>query len=164
MWTWTTSAKIFSSACEDERLVIGLTAGDNFITLVAVMCRFAHDLMQFLAGCTGMQLVIVAVTLTALMCCWWYFHLQMSHLSCGGSDVRSRTCRKVQRRSAIRQQRQLIAVLFLCGFANARAMDEQQSAFLQRMTPMAEAATRAAAAAESAERALERATSGSSGT
>ena len=47
-------------------------------------------------------------------------------------------------------------MLFLFGFANARAMDEQtnaQSAFLQGMPAMAEAATRAATAAE---RALEK--------
>ena len=53
-------------------------------------------------------------------------------------------------------QRQLLAVVLLCGVASAKAMDEQpglQEAFLQRMTSMAEAATRAAAAAE---RALER--------
>ena len=74
----------------------------------------------------------------------------MSHLSCGDGDVRSRTCRKMQRRSAIRQQRQLMVLLFYCRFANARAMGEQgdvKTAFLQRMTSMAEAATRAAAAA-----------------
>ena len=44
-------------------------------------------------------------------------------------------------------------MLFLCGFANARAMDEQtnvQANFLQGMTAMAEAATRAATAAERA--------------
>ena len=49
-----------------------------------------------------------------------------------------------------------MAVMLLCGVASAKAMDEQsglQEAFLQRMTSMAEAATRAAAAAE---RALER--------
>ena len=54
-------------------------------------------------------------------------------------------------------------MLFLCGFANARAMDEQtnvQSAFLQGMTAMAEAATRAATAAE---RALERTTGATGG-
>ena len=65
----------------------------------------------------------------------------MSHLSCGDGDVRSRACRKMQRRSAIRQQRQLMVLLFLCRFANARAMGEQgdvKTAFLQRMTSMAE--------------------------
>ena len=94
---------------------------------------------------------------------WCYFHLQTSHLSCGDGDVRSRTCRKRQRRSAIRQQRQLMVLLFLCRFANARAMGEQgdvKTAFLQRMTSMAEAATRAAAAAE---RALETASRGAPG-
>ena len=35
--------------------------------------------------------------MTALMCCWLYFHLRVSHLSCGSDDVRSRTRRKVQR-------------------------------------------------------------------
>ena len=53
-----------------------------------------------------------------------------------------------------------MAAVFLCGLANAKAMEEQpglQEAFLQRMTSMAEAATRAAAAAE---KALERTTAG----
>ena len=149
-----------SSAWDQEISMVGLTACESFITLVAVLCRLAHNGLQFLATCTGIELVIVAKTATALMCGWWYFHLKMSHLSCGDGDVRSRTCRKIQRRLAIRQQRQPMALLFLCGFANARAMDEQEAAFLQRMTSMAEAATRAAAAAE---RALERTTGGASG-
>ena len=49
-----------------------------------------------------------------------------------------------------------MAVVFLCGVANAKAMEEQselQESCRRRMTSMVEAATRAAAAAE---RALER--------
>ena len=49
-----------------------------------------------------------------------------------------------------------MAVVFLCGVANAKATEEQselQESFRRRMTSMVEAATRAAAAAE---RALER--------
>jgi len=151
----------FSSAGDDGTSMIGLTTLSNLNTLVAGGFNRAHDGLQFLASCTGMQLVIVAVTCTALVCCWWHVHLQVSHLSYGG-DVRSRMCRRTHRRAAIQQQRQLIALLFLCGFANARAMDEQGDvqAFLQRMTSMAEAATRAAAAAE---RALERSTASGAG-
>eukprot|EP00435_Cladocopium_sp_Y103_P029774 s3318_g7.t1 len=124
---------------------------------------YGPQLLQFLVSGTGMQLLIVALTFTTLVCCLWYSYLQMSHLSYDG-DVRSRTCKRLHRRSAIRQQKQLVALLFLCSCANARAMDEAatnvQTAFLQGMTSMAEAATRAAAAAE---RALERTTAGSSG-
>ena len=160
---WAISLTMFLLCVTVKFSMVGLTACDNFITLAVVLCKLAHDDLQFLAGCTGMEMVIVAVTETALVCGWWCFHLQMSHLSCGDGDVRSRTRRKMQRRSAIRQQRQLMALPSLCGFANARAMDEQgdvQTAFLQRMTSMAEAASRAAAAAE---RALERASSGAPG-
>eukprot|EP00435_Cladocopium_sp_Y103_P023681 s1403_g5.t1 len=156
-------AENFSAVCHDEVLVFVSTTVDNMVTLVAALCKMAHGWLQFLATWTGMQLLIMAVTLTALVCGWWYVHLQMSHLS-HSKDLRSRTCRRMQRRVAIKQQRQLIAVLFLCSCANARAMDEQtnvQTAFLQGMTLMAEAATRAAVAAE---RALERATSAASAT
>ena len=151
----------FSSA-GDEMWMFGSTAVDSFFTLVMMMLTMAHDGLQVLAGCTGMQLLIVAISAMILVCCGWYCHLQMSHLSYQG-DLRTRTCRKFQRRVAIRKQRQLLAMLFLCGFANARAMDEQtnvQSAFLQGMTAMAEAATRAATAAE---RALERTTGANGG-
>ena len=143
----------FSSAGDNgtaKTTMVGLTTLYNFSTLIAGGSNRAHDVLQRLACCTAMQLVIVAVTCTALMCCWWHAYLQVSHLSYGG-DIRSRMCRRTQRRSAIQQQRQLVALLFLCGFANARAMEEQgnvQTAFLQRMTSMAEAATRAAAAGE----------------
>ena len=61
-----------------------------------------------------------------------------------------------KRRAAVKLQRQLMAVVFLCGVARAKAMEEQselQETFRERMTSMVEAATRAAAAAE---RALER--------
>ena len=151
----------FSSAC-DEMWMFGSTAVDSFFTLVMMMLTMAHDGLQALAGCTGMQLLVVAISVMILVCCGWYCHLQMSHLSYQG-DLRTRTCRKFQRRVAIRKQRQLLAILFLCGFANARAMEEQtnvQSAFLQGMTAMAEAATRAATAAE---RALERTTGAAGG-
>ena len=55
-----------------------------------------------------------------------------------------------------------MAVILLCGLTNARAMEGEamQEAVLQRMASMAEAATRAAIAAEEA---LKRATSSSSG-
>ena len=151
----------FSSA-GDDMWMFGSTAVDSFFTLVMTVLTMAHDGLQALAGCTGMQPLIVAISAMILVCCGWYCHLQMSHLSYQG-DLRTRTCRKFQRRVAIRKQRQLLAMLFLCGFANARAMDEQtnvQSAFLQGMTAMAEAATRAATAAE---RALERTTGANGG-
>ena len=57
-----------SSACDCELSMVGLTACDSFITLVAVLCKLAHDGLQFLARCTGMEMVIVAVTVTALVC------------------------------------------------------------------------------------------------
>lgn len=57
----------------------------------------------------------------------------------------------------MRPQRQLMAAVFLCELATAWTPGLQE-VFLQRMTSMAEAATRAAAAA--AERALERSSSG----
>ena len=59
-------------------------------------------------------------------------------------------------------QRQLMAVVLLCGCINARAMEGEsmQEAVLQRMASMAEAATRAAIAAEEA---LKKASSSSSG-
>ena len=52
-------------------------------------------------------------------------------------------------------QRQLLAVIFLCGMSNAHAMEGQsqpgiQEALFQRLSSMAEAATRAAVAAEEA--------------
>ena len=56
-------------------------------------------------------------------------------------------------------QRQLLAISFLCGFVNEdlwTTLQEPKQPFLQGIKSMAEAATRAAVAAE---RALERATS-----
>ena len=103
--------------------------------------------------------MVISATVTAFMCGCWFLKLKMSHLSFG-NNVDSRICRRRKRRSAMKLQRQLMAA-FLCGLANAKAMEEQpglQEAFLQRMT-YAEAATRAAAAAE---KALERTTAGGS--
>ena len=150
-------AENFSTACVDEVSVIGSTTVDNVFTLVVALCKMAHGLLQTLAMWTEMQWLIMAISLTALVCVWWFVQLQVSHLS-HSNDLRSRMCRKLQRRSAIKQQRQLIAVLFLCSCANARAMEEStgaQASFLQGITSMAEAATRAAVAAE---KALERST------
>ena len=156
-------AENFSTACVDEVSMIGSTTVDKVFTLVAALCKMAHGLLQTLAMWTGMQWLIMAISLTALVCVWWFVQLQMSHLS-HSNDLRSRMCRKLQRGSAIKQQRQLIAVLFLCSCANARAMDESTSAqasFLQGITSMTETATRAAVAAE---KALERSTATASAT
>ena len=78
-----------------------------------------------------------------------------SHLSYG-KRLQCRLDRTKTRRLRMRTQRQLLAVIFLCGMSSAHAMQGQaeqstiQEAFLQRMTSMAEAATRAAMAAEEA--------------
>ena len=61
------------SACDSEISMVGLPACDNFMTMVGVLCNLAHDGLQFPASCAGMEMVIVAVTVTALVCGWWCF-------------------------------------------------------------------------------------------
>ena len=51
----------FSSA-GDEMWMFGSTAVDSFFSLVMMMLTMAHDGLQALAGCTGMQLLIVAIS------------------------------------------------------------------------------------------------------
>ena len=102
-----------------------------------------------------MQLAVLASTVTAMVCLVWYLRAGMSHLSYG-KRLQCRLDRMKTRRMRMNPQRQLLAVIFLCGMSSAHAMEGQteqatmQEAFLQRMTTMAEAATRAAIAAEEA--------------
>ena len=115
-----------------------------------------------LAMCTGLQVIMVACTTTAVVCLALHAWKSMSHLS-WNDGMQQRLERRRWRRSSIRVQRQLMAVVLLCGVLNARAMEGEQAiqeAVLQRMASMAEAATRAAIAAEEA---LKRPTSSSSG-
>ena len=143
-----------------EVSIYGMTPCTSVCELVAMMLSWIYNALRFLARCAGVQVMVISTTVTAFVCSAWFLQLQMSHLSYGNS-TQSRVCWRRKRRSAVRLQRQLMAAVFLCGLANAKAMDEQpglQEVFLQRMTSMAEVATRAAAAA--AERALERSSSG----
>ena len=110
--------------------------------------------MRILAGCTVFQVVVAALTITMMACLVWHAWLSVSHLSSSG-NVQCRLERRRHRQRAIQIQRQLLAAVFLCGMSSAHAMEEQaqpglQEALFQRMSSMAEAATRAAAAAEEA--------------
>jgi len=141
--------------------VVGLSTFQDGCKLFAACVSMVKGTIWFLARCTGIQLVMVAFMMTAIACLMWYLWIDASHLSYG----RKMQCRLEKRRSrrAMKQvQMQLVAAIFLCSLGNARAMEEatgqsqMQEAFLQRMTSMAEAATRAAMAAE---KALEKASS-----
>ena len=89
----------FSSA-DGDITVFGSTTADRFFTLVMVMLTTIHNGLQCLAECTSIQLVIVAISAMILVCCGWYWHLQLSHLSYHG-DCRARVERRTQRRVAI---------------------------------------------------------------
>ena len=120
------------------------------------------DGVSFLADSTGGFTLIGAFSLTAFLCMAWYVYFRMSHLSYGkyltvcGHAVQlkkdSRLNRRKVRRVSIVCQRHLVALIFIFGCSNAFAMEQQQmqEALLQRMSSMAEAATRAALAAEAA--------------
>ena len=129
--------------------------------------------VRILAGCTVLQVVVAALTVTMAACLTWHAWLSVSHLSSSG-NVQCRLERRRHRQRSIQLQRQLLAAVFLCGMTNAHAMEGQtqpgmqeaiyqqaqpgiQEALYQLMTSMAEAATRAAAAAEEA---LKRSSSG----
>ena len=152
-YNWSDAASI-----EDEFnvvSVVGLSTFQDGCKLFAACVSTVKGTIWFLARCTGIQLAMVAFTMTAIACLMWYLWIDASHLSYG----RKMQCRLEKRRSrrAMKQvQMQLVAAIFLCSLGNARAMEEatgqsqMQEAFLQRMTSMAEAATRAAMAAEKA--------------
>lgn len=111
-----------------------------------------HATFWILAECTWIQLIVVAFALTAMACLLRYLRVSMSHLS-DGRNLQCRLERRKIRRASIHVRRQLVAGIILCGMSSAHAMEEQvtmQEAFLQRMASMAEAATRAAVAAEEA--------------
>ena len=127
-----------------------------------MICRLAASgwywmnmILITLAMCTGLQVIMVACTTTAAVRLALHAWKSMSHLS-WNDGMQQRLDRRRCRRSSIRVQ-------LLCGVLNARAMEGEQTmqeAVLQRMASMAEAATRAAIAAEEA---LKRSTSSSSG-
>ena len=132
--------------------IYGLTAWTSSWKLMAMMLSWLCNARYFLEECTRMQVMVISITVTAFLWCVCVLQLQVSHLSYGNC-AQSRVCKLRKRRSAVEPQKQLMAVVLLCGVASAKAMDEQsgpQEAFLQHMTSMAEAATPAAAAAERA--------------
>ena len=146
--------------------VLGTSIFDVICRLAASGWYWMNMILITLSVCTGLQVVMVACTTTAVVCLALHAWKSMSHLSSNdGMQQRldKRRCRRRCRRSSIKVQRQLMAVVLLCGVLNARAMKGEQTmqeAVLQRVASMAEAATRAAIAAEEA---LKRSTSSSSG-
>ena len=132
--------------------VIGSIIFENVFKLSAACGSMAHTAIWFLAGCTGIQLAVIAFTSTALVCMVWYGCASMNHFSYGrrcNADWTERDQGDQQRgfRSSCWRG------FFSCGIGNSHAMEDQttvQDAFIQRMTSMAEAATRAVLAAEEA--------------
>ena len=132
--------------------MVGMAIANMMIRLLTVFGSIFHLAIWTLVECTGLQLVMVASTMTAMVCLFWYVHVNKSHLCCG-KRLQCRLERKKSTRTTNQLKKQLLAAIILCGMSNAHAMEEQatmQEAFLQRMTSMAEAATRAAVAAEEA--------------
>ena len=139
-----------------------------------LVVRGMQDGISLLADNTEGHVVMLALTLTVICCIAWYTYLSVSHLGYGlsrranvqGMTIRLTGIPRVQKRKMRRDskclQHQLLALIFLCGFSGAQSMEQQtqmQEALLQRMSSMAEAATRAALAAEAA---LAKSTSASS--
>ena len=76
-----------------------------------------------------------------------YFNRCVSHLSCGNSNGKTRIQNRRQCIENFRLNRKLFAVLVLGSLSTAHCM-EQQQAMLQQVAALAQAATRAASAAE----------------
>lgn len=130
--------------------VIGVTTACKIFRSLTVCGSMLHATFWILAECTWIQLTVVAFTLTAMVCLLWYLRVSMSHLS-DGRNLQRRLERRKIRIASIHLRKQLVVAIILCGMSSAHAMEEQvttQETFLQRMTSMAEAPTRAAVAAE----------------
>ena len=154
------------TCCEGRQVaMIGTEVFRMVNRLTATGWSWLHMAFQTLALCTGLQLAMVACTITAVLCLALYFWKGMGHLSCNG-ETQCRLQKRRLRRDSSKMQRQLVAVILLCGLTNVKAMEDEtlQDAVLQRMASMAEAATRAAMAAEEALKRTTAASSSSGGT
>eukprot|EP00435_Cladocopium_sp_Y103_P054239 s2915_g17.t1 len=138
----------------DRFALVGSTAVDGILRLAWTVWSLMDTTVRFLAMRTGVQNSVAALTTTVMACLAWYYVEKVSDLS-SVKDLQCRLDRRRCRQKSMQIQRQLLAVIFLCGMSNAHAMEGQsqpgtQEAFFQRMSAMAEAATCAAAAAEEA--------------
>ena len=131
--------------------IVGTGVVNSVHRLTAGLCKWMYMFIQFVAACAGLQLTMVACTVTLVTCLALHWWIGMSHLSCG-RQKQQRLQKRRLRRDSIRVQKQLVAIVLLCSMTSARAMEgeQMQGAVLQRMASMAEAATLAAMAAEEA--------------
>ena len=84
--------------------VIGSIIFENVFKLSAACGSMAHTAIWFLAGCTGIQLAVIAFTSTALVCMVWYGCASMNHFSYG-RRLQCRLDRARSRRSTARIQK-----------------------------------------------------------
>ena len=91
----------------------------------------------------------LSVLTVAVICIMWHRMLSTRWIQRFALDIKhvSRCCKRKQSRQKRICKRQLVVMIFMCFAVNARAM-EQQDAMFQRISALAEAATRAAVAAE----------------
>ena len=91
----------------------------------------------------------LSVLTVAVICIMWHGMLSTRWIQRFALDIKhvSRCCKRKQSRQKRICKRQLVVMIFMCFAVNARAM-EQQDAMFQRISALAEAATRAAVAAE----------------
>ena len=82
-FNWTRFATIENKFNVVTTSMIGLQFFQNMIKLMAVTWSMVHAAVCFLAGCTVMQLAVLASTVTAMVCLVWYLRAGMSHLSYG---------------------------------------------------------------------------------
>ena len=123
-FNWTRFATIENKFNVVTTSMVGLQFFQNMIRLMAVTWSMVHAAVCFLAGCTVMQLAVLASTVTAMVCLVWYLRAGMSHLSYG-KRLQCRLDRTKTRRLRMNTQRQLLAVIFLCGMSSAHAMEGQ---------------------------------------
>lgn len=103
---------------------IGLQVFQNMFRPFAASWSMVHATTYFLAERTGLQLIVIAPTLTAAMSLMWYLRAGVGHLSYG-QKLQCRLDRTRIRRPRMKTQSQLLAVIFLRRMCNAHAMERQ---------------------------------------
>ena len=67
--------------------IVGLSTFQDGYKLLAACVSMVKGTIWFLAGCTGIQLAMVAFTMTAIACLMWYLWIDASHLRNVDQDV-----------------------------------------------------------------------------
>ena len=82
------------------------------------------------------------------VCIIWFLAISNRNICSAFQTTRSNRCdKRKERKIRVGNKRKLVALIFMCSVFHSRAM-EQQQAMLERVAALAEAATRAAIAAE----------------